>query len=482
MKPILVRIALALAVCPTLAAAQDSLVSTPRDTREVSLTVYNQNLAVVRERRDLALRPGLNRVRYEDVAQMVEAPTVSIRSVNGGGVSVREQNYQFDLVSPGAILEKSVGRTIRLRRGDQVVEGTLLSAPGSGAGMVLRTADGRLLLSPHGEVEVAEMPPGLASRPSLLWMLDAARGGTQTVEVSYLSGGLAWAADYVAVFDSAEGKVALQGWVTLTNRSGTTYRDAALQLLAGEVRTVTPRSMPLQGRQPLQLEGLVVTGSATGTRFNEEAFFEYHLYTLDGRTTLANNEVKQVSLLTAPHAGVRRRLVFDSQRAWGWNATPGAGYRTEAVKAAIVLELENSRENGMGLPLPAGVVRMYKADARGNLQFLGEDRVDHTPRDETVRLYLGNAFDVVATRKVSGDHQRDAYTRDVTVEVSVRNHKQAPSDVAVVEHLGGGWQIVESTHPHEKKDAGTAEFAFRVPADSETVLRYTVRYVSPRRR
>ena len=477
------------------ARAQEPVVSTSAESRGVSLTVYNQGFAIVRERREIPLAAGLNRVRYQDVAALIEAPTVSIQSATlPGGVSVREQNYQYDLIGTNAILEKSVGRTVRFRRTMpdgrvEVVEGTLLSAPSQG--MVVRTSEGRLLLNPHGEVEVAEMPGGLISRPSLFWLLQSARSGPQTLEVSYLTQGLRWSADYVAVVDSAETAVDLTGWVTLDNRSGTAYPEAQLQLLAGSVRRVTPAVM---GRQAIALEDVVVTGAAAGApQFAQEAFFEYHLYTLDGRTTLANNETKQMTLLTAADAGVRRQLVFDSRRAWGWIAQPGAGFRTNEVRGAIMLELRNARENGMGMPLPAGIVRLYKADARGNLQFLGEDRIDHTPRDEMVRLYVGDAFDVVATRRTVSERRlrldrrggeieivgplcrtcRDAW--EFTQEIVIRNHKDTPADVLVTDHLGNQWELVSQSHPHRRTDASTLEFELRVPANSEVTVTYTAR-------
>ncbi len=453
------------------AAMQDSVVSTPAETREVSLTVYNQSFAVIRERRDVALHAGANRLRYEGVAREIEPATVRLRSLTAPGtISVREQNYQFDVVNPNVILDHAVGRRVRLVRGwgpdAQVLEGTLLSAPSSG-GAVLRTDDGRLLLNPGGEWQVTELPPGLALRPSLLWMLSSARGGPQRLEVSYISGGMTWAADYVAVLDAEERHVDLSGWVTLTNQSGTAYADAALQLLAGDVRVVTPRVM---GRQAgLEFQGIVAT-AASDEAFREQGFFEYHLYTLDGRTTLANNETKQIGLLDARGAGVRRRLVFDSRRAWGWDWRPGASARTDEVKAAIVLEMRNSAENGLGRPLPAGTLRLYKADDAGSLQFLGEDRIDHTPRDETLRLYVGDAFDVVATRKVVADVAVGTRARDVTISVNVRNHKDTSADVTVVEHFWSNWSVLSTTHPVEKKDAATGEIPLRVPANSEATV------------
>ncbi|WP_420130660.1 DUF4139 domain-containing protein [Longimicrobium sp.] len=475
--------------------AQEPVVSTSAESRSVSLTVYNQGFAIVRERRDVALAAGMNRVRYQDVAQLIEPATVSIQSASvPGGVSVREQNYQYDLIGTQAILEKSVGRTVRFRRvlpggGVEVVEGTLLSAPSQG--IVVRTTDGRLLLNPEGAVEVAEMPGGLISRPSLFWLLQSARAGTQTLDVSYLTQGIGWSADYVAVIDSAEASVDLTGWVTLNNRSGTTYPEAQLQLLAGNVRRVTPMMARRAGQ--VTLDDIVVTAAPPPPQFAEEAFFEYHLYTLDGRTTLANNETKQMTLLSAADAGVTRQLVFDSQRHWGWYAQPGAGFRTEDVRGAVMLQLRNSQSNRMGMPLPAGVVRLYKADARGNLQFLGEDRIEHTPRDEMVRLYVGDAFDVVATRRTVTERQLrlDREGREIpdeggmcrgcrhawefTQEIVVRNRKDSPADVLLTEHLGTQWRLMSQSHPHRRSDASTLEFELRVPARAEVTVTYTAR-------
>jgi hypothetical protein len=465
------RLALAAVLAAVPVAAQTPIISTAADSREVSLTIYNGGYAVLREQREMAMTPGMNVIRFEDVAQTIQPATVSI-SGRTSPIRVREQNYQFDLVSPQAILEKSVGRTVRFRRvrpdgGVEVLEGTLLA---TNSGTVLRTADGRLVLNPQGEVEVTELPAGLISRPSLLWMLDSERGGRQTLDVSYLAGGLGWSADYVAVFDSADGRVDLTGWVTLNNASGTTWRDAQLQLMAGDVRRV---SSALQGR----VAGARVQMSAEreAPAFVEEGFFEYHLYTLDGRTTLANNESKQMTLLTAPGARVQRRLVFDSQRAWNYNAQPGSGVVTTEVKAAIMLTLSNTEANGMGMPLPAGVVRTYKRDARGNIQFLGEDRISHTPRDEDVRLYLGDAFDVVATRRVVEDRNISDRVNETVVEITVRNHKDTAADVDVTEHFWGEGRVLNSTAESTRIDARTINFAINVPGRGERVITYRLR-------
>lgn len=223
-------------------------------------------------------------------------------------------------------------------------------------------------------------------------------------------------------------------------------------------------------------EGIAYDRSrAAAPQFAEEGFFEYHLYTLDGRTTLAQNETKQMTLLSAHGAGVRRRLVFDSRRGWGYDFRPGQGFGSGQVKGAVMLELENSRANEMGMPLPAGIVRLYKADSRGNLQFLGEDRIDHTPRDEKVRLWVGEAFDVVATRRVLENRRIDDHTAEARVEISVRNHKDTPAEAVLVEHFWPTWRMLESTHPHNRLDASTAEIPLRLPPNSETKVSFLVR-------
>lgn len=473
--------ALLLCAAPLASAAQEPFVSGPEATRGVSLTVYNGGFGVVREERRIPLRPGRNLVRYEGVAQQIDPTSIAIRSLTAPGtVGVREQNYQFDLVSPAALLDRSVGKTVRyvttgpdgVRR--VTVEGTLLSPPSSG-GAVVRTADGRIVLDPAGQVEVGDVTGGLVSRPSLLWTLDVTRAGEHDTQVSYMTNGMTWKADYVAVVREDESRVDLTGWVTLDNRSGATYRDARLQLMAGDVRRI---------QDSPALEGMVVTARPqrvpappAAPAFAQESFFEYHLYTLDGTTTVANNETKQMNLLSATDVGVTRRLVFDPAAPWwSWRSRrPGDGTSTAGDKLGIVLELRNSRENRMGMPLPRGKVRVYKGDRTGNLQFIGEDRVDHTPRDETVRLYIGDAFDVVGERAVMENRQVSERVAEQTVRVSIRNHKDAAAQVAVVEHPGGDWEIVRSSHRWEKKDATTIEFPLAVPSDGEVVVTYTVR-------
>ncbi len=472
--------ALLLSAAPLAAAAQEPVVSGPEATRGVSLTVYNGNFAVVREQRLIPLRAGRNLVRYEGVAQQIDPTSIAIRSLTApGAVAVREQNYQFDLVSPNALLEKSVGKTVRYVSLDDrgvrrvVVEGTLLSPPSSG-GVVVRTADGRFVLNPYGTVEVGDVAAGLVSRPSLLWTLDATQAGEHDTQVSYIANGISWKADYVAVVRDDESRVDLTGWVTLDNRSGAAYRDARLQLMAGDVRRIAEGYAAAE----VQARSRVPMAAPPQPAFAQEAFFEYHLYTLDGTTTVANNETKQMSLLAATDVGVTRRLVFDVAAPW-WASRarrPGDGTSTTGDKLGIVLEVRNTRENRMGMPLPRGKVRVYKGDRTGNLQFIGEDLVDHTPQGETVRLYIGDAFDVVGERRVMDTRQVSERVQEQTVQVTIRNHKEGPAQVSVVEHLQGDWEILRSSHRSEKKDATTVEFPLTVPQGGEVVVTYTYRW------
>lgn len=477
MRALPLAFALALmAAAPAL--AQDPVVSTPEQQEDVSLTVYNGGFAVVREVRPLELRAGRQLVRFEGVAAQIDPTSLALRSLTDPeGLAVREQNYQYALIGTQSVLDAAVGQRVRLTRdaGDgrrETVEGVLISQPGQGR--IVRLDDGRILVDPVGSIELAGLPPGLLSRPSLLWTLDAPRGGAHRAEVSYLTNGISWKADYVAVLRADERSVDLQGWVTLDNQSGATYREASLQLMAGDVRRVQDQP------QATYADGMLMRemAAAPAPPFQEESFFEYHLYTLDGKTTIAERETKQMALLSAAEVGVRRRLVFDGGGYYGWwwrRPRPGAGGATDELSAAIVVELENTEQNRMGMPLPAGKVRVYQADSRGNLQFLGEDRINHTPRNEKVRLYIGDAFDVVGTRRVVSERRISDKETEQTVEVQIRNRKETSAEVAVVERLGGFWRIVTESHQHTDLDAHTVEYALTVGPDATETVRYTVR-------
>ncbi|MEM1117690.1 MAG: hypothetical protein AAF845_13875 [Bacteroidota bacterium] len=459
-------------------AAQSPAVSTPESREAVSLTVYNGGFAVVREVRPLVLQRGVQALRFEGVPAQIDPTSLSLASLsNPGALSVVEQNYQYNLISTNNVLDAAVGQRIRLVRdlGDRIVteEGVLLSQPSQGR--IVRLDDGRVLVNPAGTIELLELPDGLLSRPSLLWRLASERDGQQQVEARYLTEGITWKADYVAVVNEAETAVDVTGWVTLQNQSGAAYPEAALQLIAGDVRRVQPQG----GRGLAVQEDMVFQARLAAAPPQQEAFFEYHLYTFPNPTTIEENETKQLELLSAADVGTSRRLILDGSGSYFpffRSRRPGAGGATNEVSAAVVLEVENTESNNMGMPLPAGTVRVYKADARGNLQFLGEDRIGHTPRGETVRLYVGDAFDVVGTRREVENRRLSDRVREIVVEVEVRNRKQTATEVDVVERVFfGDWEILQATHEHERLDSRTAQFTVSLGPDETQTIRYTAR-------
>lgn len=473
----LALLAVLLAVPAAQPAAAQTVLSTPESREAVSLTIYNGGFGVVREVRAIPLRAGVQAVRFEGVPAQIEAQSLSLVSLTRpGGIAVLEQNYQYNLIGTQSVLDAAVGQRIRITRvvGDQTVteSGTLISQPGQGR--IVRLDDGRVLVDPVGTIELEALPDGLLSRPSLLWQLDADAAGPQRVEARYLTGGLTWQADYVAVIAADETRADLTGWVTLGNQSGATYENASLQLVAGDVRRVQPQML---GGMDAMYEVQAAPVARAAAMPQQEAFFEYHLYSFPTPTTLAARETKQMQLLAAPGAGVRRRLIVDAGGSYFsfWRA-PRPGATGEERSAAVMLELTNSEANGMGMPLPGGTVRVYKADSRGQLQFVGEDRIQHTARGEMVRLYLGDAFDVVATRRVVEERQVSRREREITVEVEVRNRKETATEVDVVERqFWGDWRITQSSHPHERLDARTAQFSLRLGPDETATVRYTAR-------
>ena len=463
----------------------------------VALTIYNQNFALVRDRRVLTLAQGRSEVVIEDVAARIEPTSVHFKSLTApDAVAVREQNYQYDLLSPATLLAKSAGRriTIRQKLGDgqtRDVEGVLLTASDAAiaptgtreywqgektpAGMVIQTDAGGLLLDPEGEVLLHEMPVGLIPRPRLTWLVDSDQAGQHEVEISYLTQGVTWEADYVMVLSGDDKTVDLTGWVTLDNQSGATYENAHLQLIAGDVRRVVEERGEVMAM--MGYAGAPVPAAAA-PQFEEQSFFEYHLYTLDGTTTARQNEQKQMTLLNANNVPAEKRFMYDGRSGfWGLvnpNYQPNESLDTSAnTKVNLYVTLEN-RLPRLGIPLPKGKMKFYKADAQERLQFIGEDKIEHTSKDETLRLYLGDAFDL------TGEHRRMEFKRlgkrhvEETFEITLRNHRDEPTLIHVTEHVWADWTILRESHPYTKKDARTVEFTILVPLDGETKLTYTV--------
>ncbi len=449
---------------------------------QTELTIYNQGFGLVKELRQFKLKEGQQTIEVTDVASMIDPTSVGFRSITDAhSFTVLEQNYQYDLINPQAILNKSVGQKIRFIRtiGHQkdVLEGVLLSAPtsviarpegGSEStynGMVIRTDDNRIVLDPTGEVEVKSVPPGLISRPTLLWNIDSSKSGDNSVELSYITQGLSWSADYVVTIDGL-GKGDMQGWVTLNNQSGATWENAKLKLLAGDVHVAQP------DRSQLRMAMGRAGGMGGAGEFKEESLFEYHLYTLQRPATVANKQTKQLSLLEGHDIPIRKKLIVDSIAGRYY---PGEGeIGTGDVKPQVRLEFVNDEASDLGMPLPKGKMRIYQRDKSGSVQLLGEDQIDHTPRNEKVSLVVGKTFDVVSTRKRTNFTRISDRSVSETFEVEVRNRKEEPTTVNVWERHYGDWKVRDNNLNFKKLDSDVMEFVLELKPNEVKTVRYTV--------
>jgi hypothetical protein len=468
-------IALGCVVAATGFAQRLEQTTTARDRQSVNITVYNSNLGLVRETRRLTLPAGRIGLRFADVTAQIRPETVHLASLTApASLRILEQNYQYDLLNPAKLLDKFVGReiTLVLRRYQnntesfEPVQATLLSNNG---GQVWRI-NGQIVINPSNiaEMRFPDLPKNLVAVPTLIWDVENRETAAQNIEASYLTAGMNWRSDYVLLVNADDTKGDLQGWVTLTNGSGASFEDARLQLVAGDVNRVSDeRNYALAG-------AMARKDAASESDFKEQGFFEYHLYTLQRPTTINNNETKQVSLLEAAGFDVKKEFVLNGQRYYytGYN-NPGAAIRE---KVGVFIQFRNSQLNKLGMPLPAGTIRLYKNDDKGGQQFIGENKIDHTPKDEDVRVKVGDAFDIVAERKqvdykviVSGHLFEYAY------EIKIRNHKEGPITVVVNEPIGGDWEIVASTFEAKKTAAFAAQFNVPVAKDGEATLSYRVR-------
>ena len=461
---------LALLALPILSAEPSPVISTARDLSDVAITIYNDNLGLVKETRTLTLSGGRNEVRYMDVASQVNPRTVHMVSLSApAALQVLEQNYEYDLISPDKLMEKFIGRKVKLvfpppggdRTAERETDATLVSTTG---GMVYQI-DGQFHVNPPARVILPEIPGGLISVPTLVWLLQNSGSGSHKVETSYLTGGIAWSADYVAVVNVDDTRTDLTGWVTIDNNSGASYKDARLKLVAGDIHREQPQAVPMMKTMEM--------GMVARQAFAEESFFEYHLYTLDRPATIKDRQTKQIALMEATAIPVSKIFLLVGEPSYYRSRLGTLG---TDMKVAVNLEMTNSQKNGLGVPLPRGVVRLYKKDSSGSLQFIGEDAIKHTPKDEKITLKVGDAFDVVADRTqvdykaVSGGR----YDAESEFEIKIRNHKDTPVTVTVREPVPGDWKVLSSSHPWAKADAHTIEFSVTVAANAESVLRYRV--------
>ena len=450
--------------------------STIEDQKNVAITVYNSNIGLVKDTRTIRLPRGASQLRFMDVAQQINPTTVHIKSVTApNGLEVVEQSYEYDLLNPQKLLDKYVGKelTLVLRTMENNTEkltatsATLLS---NNAGQVWQMGR-QIVINPTNiaEMRFDRLPQDLIAKPTLVWSLNNTAADSHTIEASYLTQGMNWRADYVVVVNQNDTKADLNGWVTINNNSGAAYRNADLKLVAGDVNRVRDE----QGVMAKSARVMEMAAAAPQPQFQEQAFFEYHLYTLQRPTTLKDHETKQISLLSAANFNVRKELALNGQPYYfqGYN-NPGEPIKE---KVGVFIEFKNAKENGLGQPLPAGVVRVYKADNAGAQQFIGENRIDHTPKDESVKIKLGDVFDVVAERKQTDYKNIARRVFEYAYEIRIRNHKEEAVSVVVNEPVGGDWEMVSSSFPAEKTAAFAARFNVPVAKDGEAVLSYRVR-------
>jgi hypothetical protein len=483
------------------AAAQTGPPVNAGERTTVDLTIYNQNLSLIREERSIQLPKGMSRVVVPDIPATIDGTSLHFLSrTDPGGVRVLEQNYQYDLVHQAKLLERYLGRTVEFVRTDPAtqkeytVSGRLLAtgyvqqagyegaAGFTYAGGMVAEVNGKIEISPSGRLVLPSLPEGLILKPQLEWLVSSSREGSHKTEISYMASALSWSCNYVALLDQNDTHLDLKGWVTLTNHTGTTFQNAGLKLVAGDVNVVKNE---LAGMQRLA-KTMAVAEDAAAPQFVQSELFEYKLYTLQRRTDLRNNETKQIELTSAAGAPAKKVFIYDGigdqWRYWRNNysyRSQGSFGQQSNTKVGVFVTFRNDEKSGLGIPLPKGKVRVYKRDADGKEQFVGEDLVDHTPKDEEVRLYLGNAFDIVGER-AQKDFKSFAAGRIVeeTIEIKIRNHKSEAAEVHVYEHpwRWSQWEIVTSNVPWTKVDQSTLRFPVKPGKDEEKVVRYTIRY------
>ena len=443
------------------------------DQTDLSMTVYNSNIALIRDVRNLSLPTGTFRLKLMDIAATVNPATVHFRSLNEPGkLGVVEQNYEYDLLEPAKLLHKYVGKEVTLVRSymdngstkREEIKAILLA---DNNGPVWKIGND-IVTGMYAEgYRFPEIPRNLFDRPTLLMTLENAGSPKQQIETSYLANNLSWNSDYVLTVGRDDKAADLDGWVTLTNNSGTAFHNARLQLVAGDVNRVVSAPMPSQARD------MNMAKAVRAEQFAQENFSEYHLYTLGRKTSVEDKETKQISLLEGSNIPVEKHFVVDGQNFYYRNQqSPGSPIKDNVM---VFYRFKNEEKSGLGMPMPAGVVRVYQKDSKGNILFVGEDRIDHTPKDESLSIHIGNAFDVVSERKQTDYKRIDTHTWEMEYQITLRNHKDTPITVEVNEPIGGDWEMLESSQKYTKTAAFAAEFNVLVAANGTSVLKYRIR-------
>ncbi|MEA2030129.1 MAG: DUF4139 domain-containing protein [candidate division Zixibacteria bacterium] len=425
---------------------------------EVAVTVYNSNLGVVSETRTLDFNKGIGQLDFTDVPSAIDASSVIFNVIDKSGrVAILEQNYAYDLVSPEKIYSRYVDKEIELiDKEGKLYSGNLL-AYNSGAVTLKEKSGGIKIvqLANITEVNFPELPDGLITRPTLFWRYSSDHSGPLDCRVGYQTSGLEWSAEYVGVLSENEDNLDLSGWSSITNNSGKTYKDATLKLVAGDIH----RAHPERGRG---IEKNMMTMAAPSKAgFEEKAFFEYHLYTLPRKATVADKEIKQISLFEPASTTVEKKFIYRPDR--------------NPKKVEVAINFTNSAAAGLGMPLPSGRVRLFKADDDGSMILLGEDRIDHTPRNEELNIKVGYAFDIAAEERQMQRDKISSKVEDRTYEIELRNRKETPATVKIEKKIRGIWEVIESDHPYTVKDAQTLQFDVNIGADETVVVKFKIR-------
>ena len=469
---VLAALIAALLAAANLSLAQTEATSTQADQQALSLTVY-KNIAVVRDVRRLRLPTGHVHLRFADVAPQIEPATVQVISLTAPKqLEVLEQDYRYDLLSPQKLLQKYVGKQVTLIR--QITENnstkevsmkaTLLS---DNNGPIWQVGDEIITGMPTDHYVFPSLPPDLYSKPTLVWLVDNRYAGEQRIEADYITNSVNWTADYVLTLPAEASVAELSSWVTITNSSGIGFDNTQLQLVAGQVQLPGTAPRPMFRAQAMVAGGVAAPGIA------QEPLSEYHLYTIERRVTLPNESSKQIAFLHASGIKVQKTYDINGQQFYYYSPFQGGRPCNQPVQAH--LKFKNSKDNSLGVPLPAGTVRVYEADSKGQLQLVGAENIDHTPKDETLNLYIGNAFDVTAERKQTDFETLGKDVYESAFQVTIRNHKKQPITVEVNEPMGGEWTVLQSNFKYEKTSAFSIRFTVPVPAEGQSVLTYRVR-------
>lgn len=475
-RPILFVIVFAL-ISTTSYASEEEKRTSLKDQTSVAVTIYNENLALIKDQRTITLDKGFNLLAFRGVSAKMRAETALLRNLNNAELKVIEQNFDFDLLTPQKLLEKYVGKQVQIASmnpatGEEKIESATILSTNNG---IVVQIDDRIETNPRGRYIFNKVPENLRDQPTLVIQLNSSTSKSQDVELSYLSAGLSWKADYVAELNANDDKLDLVGWVTLNNTSGTSYNNAKLQLVAGDVNVVKN-----EFRKVARANMSVMEMADAAPAMQQESLFEYHLYSLNRPTTISDKQKKQVSLLSATQIPVNKEFLLQGSNYYYQRSYGDIGQK---LKVGVFVEFKNKEKSGLGMPLPKGIVRVYKKDKSGNAQFIGEDKIDHTPKNEDVRLKLGDAFDITADKKQTNFKKRNAYGKynyayESSYEIKIKNAKSETVTVVVREPIPGDWKIEESSHKFNKVASGTAEWQIKIPAEGSTTLEYTalVRY------